>query len=148
MSAQLFGKLPAHGDFVARGLSFEAREALDAWLSASMLDARDAYGDSFDDRFDAAPPWQCAGEGVAGAIAASQDSVGRRFPVLLLCAGTVDDGARCEELLYAAIGQGWNADRLAAGAGAEPQGAVARWLGNGRERTGAMPTDLLREMLA
>ncbi|MCC2975704.1 type VI secretion system-associated protein TagF [Sphingomonas sp. PL-96] len=146
MSALLFGKLPAHGDFVARGLAFDMRDALDGWLSASLLDARDAYGAAFEERFDAAVPWQCEGDGVAGAIAASQDAAGRRFPLLLLCGGR--DPAQCEDLLYAAIGEGWTADRLADEAGAAPQGSVARWQGNGRERAGAMPVDLLKEMLA
>ncbi|MFV0623292.1 type VI secretion system-associated protein TagF [Sphingomonas sp. ac-8] len=148
MSARLFGKLPAHGDFVARGLSFAERDALDAWLSASLSAARETYGDAFEERFDTAVPWQCEGEGVAGAIAASQDAAGRRYPVLLLCAGEPQAAARCEDLLYAAIGEGWSADRLAAETGPAPTGTASLWRQGTRERTGAEPADLLTAMLA
>lgn len=148
MTGLLFGKLPAHGDFVARGLSFEERDALDAWLSASLLQARAAYRAAFEERFDAAAPWRCEGDGVAGALAASQDSAGRRFPLLLMCAGRSGDAARCEELLYAAICECWSADRLVTEVGDAPRGVVKLWRGSGRERAGAMPADLLKEMLA
>jgi type VI secretion system protein ImpM len=109
----VFGKLPAHGDFVARGLAAGERERLDAWLSASLADARDRLGEDFAERFDTAPPWRCVGAR-AGAIAPSQDGAGRRFPLLLM-AGSGQAGAQaCEALLYDAIGGGWDADRLLA----------------------------------
>lgn len=144
--ATLFGKLPAHGDFVARGLSAADRDALDAWLSASMIDARERFGDTFEARFDAAQPWRCTGAGVAGALAASQDAAGRRFPVVLLCAG--EDADACEALLYDAIAQGWDADRLASAA-PPPSGAPEGWSGpDGATRAGATPPDLIAAMLA
>ena len=43
----LFGKLPAHGDFVARGIDAAGRAELDDWLSASLADARAALGEAF-----------------------------------------------------------------------------------------------------
>lgn len=143
MSAIVFGKLPAHGDFVARGLTAAQRSALDAWLSESLADARAAYPD-FEARFDQALPWRCTGTGVAGAIAASQDGAGRRFPLLIL---TDADEAAAEDLLYAAITQRWDADQLSQ-AGAAPDGDVDCWFGGARTLSGEMPATLLREMLA
>lgn len=147
MTAWVFGKLPAHGDFVARGMDAATRVTLDAWLATAMETARQRYPDDFADRFDRAQPWRAAGEGVAGAIAASQDAVGRRFPLLLLTDGVRHDSAACEELLYGAITEGWDADRLAT-VGAAPLGDVARWVGAGRASDGAWPADLIAEMLA
>lgn len=146
MTALVFGKLPAHGDFVARGVTAERRETLDAWLSASLVGARDLYGAEFDERFDRAAPWLCEGDRVAGAITPSQDSAGRRFPLLLLCEGS--DAARCEELLYAAIGEGWTIDRLATEAGPAPNGSVSRWWNGDRTKADDLPADLLTAMLA
>ena len=143
MTAWVFGKLPAHGDFVARGIGPTDSAALDDWLSASLLAARERYGDAFADRFDAAQPWRAEGDGVAGAVAASQDAAGRRFPVLLLG----DAAAACEDLLYAAITEGWTADQLTEAAGA-PAGPVSRWYGKAAVLEGAHPADLLTAMLA
>lgn len=148
MSAWVFGKLPAHGDFVARGMPAAEREALDAWLSTSLMAARAHYGDAFDARFDAAQPWRADGDGVAGAIAASQDASGRRYPVLLLCEASDRDAAGCETLLYDAITQGWSVDDLAQAAGAAPGGAPARWYAADAELPGARPPELLASMLA
>ncbi len=148
MTAWVFGKLPAHGDFVARGLAAEDRAAFDAWLSGSLLAARDHYGAEFAERFDVAQPWQAAGDGVAGAIAASQDAVGRRYPVVLLTDRVAHDPRVCEEWLRSAIMEGWDVDRLASVAAA-PSGVVQGWSnGDGRSLMGARPIDLLREMLA
>lgn len=85
----LFGKLPAHGDFVARGLTPEAERLLDDWASREMETAREALGEAFDAAHDAAPGWGfIAGPGPLGdgwrwgAAAASVDSAGRRFLIL------------------------------------------------------------------
>jgi type VI secretion system protein ImpM len=83
----LFGKLPAHGDFVARGLSPEEQAAWDAWASAGLEQAREALGDSFEDAHDTAPPWRFVsradGGWRAGSLACSVDSTGRRFVLVL-----------------------------------------------------------------
>jgi type VI secretion system ImpM family protein len=148
MTAWVFGKLPAHGDFVARGMTAEERAALDTWLSASLLEAREAYGADFADRFDAVQPWRAEGDGVAGAIAASQDAVGRGFPLMLLADAATLGPAACEELLRSAIMEGWDVDRLAMAAD-RPGGAVQRWVGeDGGILTGERPVDLVRAMLA
>ncbi|WP_089929164.1 type VI secretion system-associated protein TagF [Caulobacter sp. UNC279MFTsu5.1] len=89
-SAFAFGKLPSHGDFVARGLSGPDRDAWDAWASAGLAQARTALGADFEARHDAAPPLRFAfgpgpfGEGWrTGALAPSIDSAGRRFIIVL-----------------------------------------------------------------
>lgn len=149
--AALFGKLPAHGDFVARGFRHDQQARIDAWLATALADARAAFGAEFVERFDAALPWCCDGDGIAGALAASQDSLGRRFPILLLIADA--QAPRCEALLYTAIGERWDADRLLREAGdAAPLdlATIARWWCDGAargSRDGPCPPDLLVAML-
>lgn len=151
----LFGKMPAHGDFVARGLESGERGALDAWLSASLAAARATP--AFDDLYDRAPPWRCRTVAGAGAIAPSQDRVGRRFPLLLAVRGGDEDtAAACEALLYDAIAGGWDADALVAAA---PEGSADtpvepdRWWTLGGDgfppasRPGARPDDLVTAMI-
>ena len=153
--AALFGKLPAHGDFVSRGLAAAERDPLDAWLSASLADARRRCGEAFDVLFDSAPAWRFAEGGRVGAVAASMDKAGRRFP-LWLAVGSADAGD-CEDLLYRALAQGWDADRLLARAAALPAepGSPLRegwWI---EDAAGALvaqsphprPADLLHAML-
>ncbi len=121
-AAFLWGKLPAHGDFVCRGLDGEARDALDHWLSADLQAAREVIGDTFETIYDEAPPWRFRwqdGEGwTAGAMAPSMDKVGRRYPVLIGQSG-LDEGetlmvaAASEDRIYTAFAEGWTADRLA-----------------------------------
>lgn len=119
----LFGKLPAHGDFVARGLSVEDRQRTDDWLSASLAEARMRYAAEFDDRYDRTPPWRfvhrCTGKGCAGVLVPSVDAAGRRFPLLIgVDAIPVELGGRvaahCEAMVYAAFEQRWDADGLLA----------------------------------
>ena len=86
----LFGKLPAFGDFVARGLSAPMRGWWDRWCSEAILDARRRLGEDFDRHYRAMPPrrfhmappfgdapWQ------AGCLWTSQDRAGRAFPFVL-----------------------------------------------------------------
>lgn len=119
--AVLFGKLPTHGDFVARGLGTEQRDFLDRWLSASLVAAREHAGDGFDALYDTAPPWRYAqllnGQATGGIVAASIDSAGRRFPLLLGIAGLGPESLapaaeRCEDLVHEAFRLGWQADEL------------------------------------
>jgi len=157
VNAALFGKLPAHGDFIARGLSLPEREAIDQWLSASLAAVQ---GPSFEHRFDSAVPWRFVTRGSAGAVAASQDAGGRRYPLLLalspLTPDQADDAAAgCEALLYAAISECWTADALVAQAAAlDPvrgEAAVPRWWLPGAEEralAGDRPPELIAAMLA
>lgn len=121
----MFGKLPSLGDFVARGLDFSLRDAIDSWLSAQMQQGRDRFAAEFEPRYDGAPAWcfvDCDPDGrwSGGALCASVDAAGRRFPVLL--AAPANDSAEaaaiaggCLETLYAAFAKGWDADALHAG---------------------------------
>lgn len=127
--AWLFGKLPAHGDFIGRGLSPEMREQLDLWLSADLARARARFGD-FDERYRLAPPWAFidrdpAGAWSGGALCLSVDAVGRRFPILVAVpaagpgeANTVADAAL--DLIFSALGEGWDAVKLHEALGAIP----------------------------
>jgi len=161
---RLFGKLPAHGDFVSRCWRADERDAIDAWLSASLADARTVHGAAFEERFDSAPPWRCgldlAEGGMSGALAASQDSVGRRFPIFVAVTGAADAAVAeaCEGLLYDAIAGGWTADALVERAErlSVARGMAARscrwWTLGGEgfapgERTAAYPADLIAAML-
>lgn len=137
--AAIFGKLPAHGDFVARGLAPELRDSLDNWLAASLADGRDTLGERFEDAFDTAPPWRFAhpeGDGwIAGAIAPSVDGVGRRYPVLAQrsVAGigeAADAAAHCEAAIYDAFEQGWDADLLLAAVQQSPAAWDDEWPGH------------------
>ena len=121
MTAMLFGKLPAHGDFVARGLEPDARDALDDWLSGEMAAARATFEAEFERRYDSAMPWRFAVEDeagwIAGALAASADSAGRRFPMLVASvaptpAAVSNLAAACEQAIGEAFRSGWTADQL------------------------------------
>lgn len=129
----LFGKLPAHGDFVARGLAAAEREELDRWLSGALADARGVLGDRFEAIYDQAPPWRFAARDEAGwhagAMAPSVDGVGRRFPLLVgiggLNAREVEAAAEAaERSIYAALGGSWDADRLVEAVGAHDGGTA------------------------
>jgi type VI secretion system ImpM family protein len=157
-AAFVFGKLPAHGDFIARGLTAEVRDTLDAWLSASLTAAQAALGDGFAERFDTALPWRFVQAGRAGALAPSADSAGRRFPVMVSIAADPqvagDAAAHCEALLHDAIVGGWTVDALAeqAAAIAPAAGEIATdgWWhdgGEGAVLAEAYPADLLLVML-
>ncbi len=150
----MFGKLPAHGDFVTRGLDPLAAAAWDQWLAAEMELARAAHGPAFDDRYEAAPVWRFAHDAQAGALALSVDSVGRRFPLVVAGGG---DSAACEDLLYDALGDAWTVDQLHAAAAALPGDAAepgpAQWWTPGnaafpeRALSGERPFGLIRTML-
>jgi len=125
----LFGKLPAHGDFVSRGLTPPEAEAWDGWASQAMEALRDA-SPVFETAHDAAPPWRFVagpsrlGPGWrAGALAPSIDAAGRRFVVVLGVQG-VDPvfaagrgtafAEKAEETLYRALGERLTADETLA----------------------------------
>ena len=124
----LFGKLPAHGDFVRRGLPPSFCEPWDAWLQAGMTAARRSLGGAWEATWEAAPAWRfalptgaCGPDPVAGVVAPSADSVGRRFA--LTVAATLPGAAEglwpagwfvaMEGALRAAQAEGLDADALA-----------------------------------
>ncbi len=86
----LFGKVPAHGDFVRRGLPSSFVTPWDAWLQGAVAAAREQLGAGWESAWDSAPAWRfalpagaCGPDAVAGVMLPSQDQVGRRFPVTL-----------------------------------------------------------------
>lgn len=90
MATGLYGKLPAHGDFVRRGLPDGFLGPWDGWLQAGIAEARDALGDGFPAAWAAAPAWcfrlpagACGPDAVAGVLVPSEDRVGRLFPMTL-----------------------------------------------------------------
>lgn len=169
MTAIVWGKLPAHGDFIARGLSAAARDALDDWLAASLAAAQAVLGAGFEHQYDAAQPWRFAeaeadGRWLVGALAPSVDAVGRRYPVLVARGQVPDSGVEAvaeaaEALLYAALSEGWDADRLQGAAAEIVPGGGSRWTyGSGwwtvgetglveAGVAGVRPPELMRAML-
>ena len=111
----LFGKLPAHGDFVARGMDARERDWWDEQLSLAVGQAMEAHGVAFAERYDAARPWcfqiRHGATMVTGAMLASRDRVGRRFPVVLARRDR-SGAAGCATALLAARDGGWTADAL------------------------------------
>ena len=90
MTTGLFGKLPAHGDFVRRGLPRSFVAPWDEWLSAGIEAARTTLGEAWAAAWEAAPVWRfrispglCGPDAVVGVVATSRDMVGRRFPLTL-----------------------------------------------------------------
>ncbi|CAH0300660.1 type VI secretion system-associated protein TagF [Roseomonas sp. CECT 9278] len=86
----LYGKVPAHGDFVRRGLPSSFVAPWDSWLAAGIAAARGQLGAHWDAAWDTAPAWRfalpagaCGPDAVAGVMLPSQDQVGRRFPITL-----------------------------------------------------------------
>jgi type VI secretion system protein ImpM len=122
MSAWLYGKLPAHGDFVSRGLSMQQRDSLDNWLSHEMAQARQQLGDDFVDLYNAAPPW-CFIENreesgwAGGAISPSVDSAGRHFPIIVARAQLAGEQAKaaaqaCVDVIYDAFNKTMDVDAV------------------------------------
>ncbi len=156
--ALVFGKLPRHGDFVARGLADAARSRWDAWAGDGLAAAQEQLGERFEPAHGAAAPWRFIGapgpygDGwLAGALAMSVDAVGRRYVAILglqgLSAGeAVANGptaaALMEDALYEVFQGGLDADQAAALIAAKAQaldpaaGAVVGAMGAAAPATG------------
>ena len=83
----LFGKLPAHGDFIYRDLPPSFINVWDEWLQGYVGSVKEQLGDAWLDVYLTSPIWRFAfGEGVidenvwAGIMLPSVDRVGRYFP--------------------------------------------------------------------
>lgn len=86
-SVGLFGKLPAHGDFIYRDLPSNFINAWDSWLQGFVGASQEQIGESWLDVYLTSPIWRFAfSEGVvdqyawAGIMLPSVDRVGRYFP--------------------------------------------------------------------
>jgi len=159
LTSWLFGKLPSHGDFIARGLAPDLRERIDLWLSDEMARARADHGAEFEARYDAAPPWRFVDGTQGGVICASIDSAGRRFPILAGMRTSAAEqagsaAAASETAIFRAFEEGSNADDLAAIlAGSEvddgdPRLQAGWWVdGAGDFLPGRWPDGLISRML-
>ena len=102
-----WGKLPARGDFVGRGLPPRWRSDWDDWLQRGIaLAATVLDGAGVRERLGSFAPWcyqalPASGETWAGIMVASHDRVGRAFPLTLV------------ERLPAPVSPGESAARLA-----------------------------------
>ncbi|GAB0115778.1 hypothetical protein AcidC75_33020 [Acidisoma sp. C75] len=141
-----YGKLPARGDFVGRGLSAATVATLDQWICRLMVGAQAQFGEGWAEAWAVMPAWHfalpagaCGPLQLHGVLGPSHDRVGRRFPLVLAVEGLVDPPgdapdqaaalhAHLEDLCRAAIGDGWPPDRLAAELrrGALPPAAMVR----------------------
>ena len=88
-----YGKLPASGDFVTRRVHPAFIEQWDAWLNAMLAGSRERLGEGWRDTFLSAPSWRfviapgiIGLNGWAGLLVPSVDSVGRYFPLTVVCA--------------------------------------------------------------
>jgi len=87
----IFGKLPAHGDFIHRSLTPEFISIWDDWLQHYIAGSQEQIGDSWIDLYLTSPIWRfMLSEGCidsnswAGLMLPSVDKVGRYFPISIL----------------------------------------------------------------
>jgi len=108
--AALFGKLPAHGDFVRRG-DPELVRTLDGWLTAEVDRFAMSAGHEIDARLSELPTWcfRLPGD-ISGALAASRDKVGRIYPLIATADALAGGAQRIADLLTEARDQGLDAD--------------------------------------
>jgi len=108
-----YGKLPARGDFVGRGLPQRWRSDWDGWLQRGLaLAATSLDGAALRERLRDFAPWRylalpAPGEIWCGIMVASHDRVGRAFPLTLAerlgaPASPSESAARLASLLDAA----------------------------------------------
>ena len=129
----LYGKLPAHGDFVARGWSDAQVTGLDAWLTGGLAAIRAGCDDdAFAATLTGAPLWRgyippgaCGDAAFHLALAPSIDAAGRYFfiaggvageaaPVWAAASQTPGFADAVETATYDALGGTLDADAYAA----------------------------------
>ncbi len=86
-----YGKLPSHGDFLARRTLDGFVGAWDPWLQEAMTASRLALGDRWLNVYLTSPAWRyvcasgaCGPAAVAGLVVPSVDKVGRYFPLTVV----------------------------------------------------------------
>lgn len=110
-----YGKLPARGDFVGRGLPPSWRREWDAWLQQGCALAAQALGSAaaLRERLHGFEPWRylamtSGGERWCGIVVASQDRVGRAFPLTLVERGAAAAApAACAARLAGLLDAAW-----------------------------------------
>lgn len=87
----LFGKLPAHGDFIHRSLPTKLINEWDAWLQTFIGSTQERLGETWLEIYLTSPIWRfCLSPGTldsntwAGVVLPSVDRVGRYFPFSVL----------------------------------------------------------------
>ena len=105
-----YGKLPALGDFVQRGLPREFTVPWDEWLARAVAESRAQLGESWLDVYLTSPLWRfvltagtCGPNAWAGVLMPSVDRVGRYFP--LTVASRVP--AHCDPFATVAAAEPW-----------------------------------------
>ncbi len=90
--AGLFGKLPAHGDFIYRNLPTHFINLWDSWLQGFVSGSQEQIGDNWLDIYLTSPIWRFVlSAGVIdennwiGILLPSVDRVGRYFPFSVAC---------------------------------------------------------------
>lgn len=90
MRCGFLGKLPARGDFIARGLPRGFSEAWDAWLAEAMTGSRQILAAAWLPAWMEAPIWRfalpgghCGPDAAAGVMLPSVDRSGRHWPLTL-----------------------------------------------------------------
>lgn len=85
-----FGKIPARGDFVTRGLPASFLDVWETWIASAIAASRDLLGDGWDQAWMTAPVWRfslrdrvCGPDPVLGLMMPSVDRVGRCYPLLV-----------------------------------------------------------------
>lgn len=88
-----YGKIPALGDFVSRGLTNKFLSTWDQWLQSALLASKEQLGDQWLDFYLTSPIWHfilssgiCDQNVWAGIMMPSVDKVGRYFPFTLATA--------------------------------------------------------------
>ena len=93
MALAVYGKHPAKGDFVEHGVPAGLKPQLESWLDQVLAEARHGLGENWESVWRDARPirfWLGGaiwGERVCGALMASVDRVGRRFPLVIFAFG-------------------------------------------------------------
>ncbi|ROS00039.1 type VI secretion system protein ImpM [Sinobacterium caligoides] len=105
MTTGIYGKLPAHGDFIDRRLSHEFRTSWDCWLRRCIAVSREQLGEHWLPSYLNSPVWRfCLSSGVidrhvwAGIVIPSVDSIGRYFPFSIV--KEFPEATNCFELYY------------------------------------------------
>ena len=107
----LYGKIPAHGDFVSRGLERSQSSEIDSWLAEWMKLAKTEWAETFDDNYRSAQPWLFSGQNLTAILMPSFDRVERLFPIFA-CVGS---GATIQDVYdaaFSAIAENKTADDL------------------------------------
>ena len=103
----VYGKIPAHGDFLNQNLPRHFLDVWDHWLQQSILASQEVLGDAWLEHFLISPVWRFVlpinmmdEQSWAGIILPSVDKVGRYYPLTLVARVPKDVGV-CEYLTQA-----------------------------------------------